>query len=96
MSVECKTLSCYTRVDVAKGDGRYVYDRINGLLLGSMHAPGLTGADSPDLARVTFYTLFEPDLRDERAYRRFMEVVFAHLVESFQAAYPAEDSRDRD
>lgn len=96
MNIECKTLSCYTSVDVAKEDGRYVYDRINGLLLGSMHTPGLTGTDSPDLARVTFYTLFEPDLRDDRAYRRFMDVVFAHLVTSFKAEYSAEQSQDRD
>ena len=90
MKIECRTLSCYTSIDVAAKDGRFVYDRINGLLLGSLHTPGLTDADSPDLSRITFYTLFEPDLRDERAYRRFMDVVFAHLVASFKAEDPAE------
>lgn len=94
MDVECRTLSCYTSIDVPKGDGKYVYDRINGLLLGSLHAPGLADADSPDMASVTFYTLFEPDLRDERAYRRFMEVVFAHLVASFKAEYSEERERE--
>jgi len=69
---ECKTLSCYTRIEVTMADGPRVYDAINGILLGDVQTPHLDETD-PDLSYVIITNLYRPDTRDEAYYKRFLD-----------------------
>lgn len=84
---ECKTLSCYTEVEVSKDDADAIYDRINGLVIGDMSSPGQRDGHTPDSALVTFYTVYSPQMRDDQAFNKFMQQVFAQLVANFKAEY---------
>lgn len=84
---ECKTLSCYTEVEVSKTDANAVYDRINGLAIGDMSSPGQTDGESQDTALITFYTVYAPEMRDDRAFNDFMQKVFAQVIGIHKAEY---------
>ena len=71
--VECKTLSCYTYIEVSKADGRDVYVDINGILLGDVQTPGLVNDGDRDMSRVTIYNLHRPATRDVAYYQRLLE-----------------------
>lgn len=71
VQVECKTLSCMTRIEVAKSDGAHVYDEINGILLGDVQEPGIDDTD-PNRTYVTFANLYRPEMRNDATYQRFV------------------------
>jgi len=71
---------------VRKNDGKYVYDRIGGLLLGNVLMPSLEGSDSSDNAKIKLYMLFEPGLREEASFQSSLNV-FSFLVHSFRDKY---------
>ena len=71
VDVECKTLSCRTRIELATSDGAKVYEDINGILLGDVQEPGIDDSD-PSRTYVTFGNLYRPAMRNEESYRRFV------------------------
>lgn len=70
---ECRTLSCYTFIEVDDSDVEHVYDEVNGILIGDSQSPGLVRAASGEPAGVTIYNLYRPDTRDDDYYRRFLD-----------------------
>jgi hypothetical protein len=74
VEIECKTLSCYTRIEVADEDVGSVYDRINGILLGDQQAPGIMRRSATEhSSAVTIYNLYRPETRDDAYYKRFLD-----------------------
>jgi hypothetical protein len=70
IKTECRTLSCYTRIEVLKGDGWRVYDALNGVMLGDVQEPGIDESD-PDHTYVTFGNLYRASTRDDAEYESF-------------------------
>ena len=68
--VECKTLSCETRIEAAKEHVTEVYDLVNGIMLGDVQAPGIQ-ADA-DGTFVVIVNLLRPEQRDDAYYARFL------------------------
>jgi hypothetical protein len=71
IETECKTLSCYTRIEVSKEDGWDVYNAINGVLLGDAQEPGIDESD-PERTYVTLGNLYRASTRDDSEYDRFV------------------------
>lgn len=71
VETECKTLSCYTRIEVSKEDGWDVYNAINGVLLGDAQEPGIDESD-PERTYVTLGNLYRASTRDDAEYDRFV------------------------
>ena len=66
---ECRTLSCYTIIEVASADLEQVYDEINGILIGDTQHPGVSHNAGPDhVTAVTFYNIYRPETRDDTYY----------------------------
>jgi hypothetical protein len=86
LDVECRTLSCYATVQVAKNDEKYVYDRIGGLVLGDVLMPSLGDSDSSGNAKIKLYMLFEPRLREEGNFQQSLDT-FSYLVHLFRDRY---------
>lgn len=82
---ECKTLSCYTEISVAKEDGGHVYDVMNGLILGDVETPGLADTADPAVSNLTFYTLYDPRMRDDALFNSYVEQGFVPLIQSIKA-----------
>lgn len=70
---ECRTLSCYTVIEVDESDVENVYDEVNGILIGDSQSPGFVRAASGKPAGVTIYNLYRPDTRDNDYYRKFLD-----------------------
>lgn len=73
VQTECKTLSCYTFIEVDDADVEQVYDQVNGILVGDSQAPGFVRAAKDRPSGVTLYNLYRPDTRDDGYYRRVLE-----------------------
>lgn len=71
VSTECRTLSCYTKLEVDKSDAHYVYDLVNGIMLGDVHVPGIDES-VPGFTYVTISTLNRPESRDDSYHERFL------------------------
>ncbi len=71
VETECKTLSCYTRIEVSKEDGWDVYNAINGVLFGDAQEPGIDESD-PELTYVTLGNLYRASARDDAEYDKFV------------------------
>lgn len=93
ISASCKTLTWMTEIVVANADADQVYRRINGLVLGSIHAPSLDPGDDPDTSKIVFYTAFEPAWREDHVFDDFVANDFPRLVKGFRAEYV--ELRDR-
>jgi hypothetical protein len=70
---ECRTLSCYTFIELDDSDVENVYDEVNGILIGDSQSPGFVRAASGKPAGVTIYNLYRPDTRDNDYYRKFLD-----------------------
>lgn len=70
MEIECKTLSCGTRIEIAKQRGQRLYDALNGVMFGDLQEPGINDSD-PDHTYVTLTNLYRPESRDENRYNDF-------------------------
>lgn len=83
VNVECRTLSCFTSIEVEKKDVTRVYDLMNGILLGDVQSPSFAhGADgSTHLGQVTFYNLYRPERRDESNHQEFLEKAMRPVLE---------------
>jgi hypothetical protein len=86
LDVECHTLSCFATVEVAKNDGRYVYDRIGGLVLGDVLTPSLEDPDTSGNAKTKLYMLFKPGLREEGNFQQALGT-FSYLVGLYRDRY---------
>ena len=74
MQIECRTLSCLTRLEVPSSEGRRVYQLFSGILLGDLQNPDLeTSKSNPDVSYVILVSLNRPDARDEAYYKRRLE-----------------------
>jgi hypothetical protein len=82
LTSECKTLSCVSRVKVAKQDGKSMYELINVIKLGAWQSPTLEVDDDPAYALVTFYTLYHAYMREESAYAAAMDEGFEVTIEA--------------
>jgi hypothetical protein len=71
VKTECKTLSCYTRIEVSKEHGWEVYNAINGVMLGDSQEPGIDESD-PQHTYVTFGNLYRASTRDDAEYDKFL------------------------
>lgn len=78
--VECRTLGCVTRIEVAPADVRRVYDQLNGVMLGDAQSPGEDASD-PEVGYVTMATLFRPVTRDPAYYAAFVAQAVRPAVE---------------
>jgi len=73
VEIVCKTLSCYTEIEVSEGDAELVYDEINGILLGDHQSPGIAPHGAVGhLNAVTIYNVYRPETRDDIYYKRFL------------------------
>lgn len=71
IETECKTLSCTTRIEIAKAGGQRLYDAINGVMFGDVQEPGIDNSD-PDHTYVTLTNLYRPESRDDKQYDDFI------------------------
>jgi hypothetical protein len=71
--VECRTLSCYTTIQVPHAELREVYEQVNGILLGDAQMPGVRADADAELGEVTFYNVYRPATRDDAYYKKFLE-----------------------
>lgn len=71
--VECRTLSCYTTIQVSRADLPEVYDQVNGILLGDTQMPGMSTDADPGLGEITIYDVYRPATRDNAYYEKFVE-----------------------
>ena len=78
--VDCRTLGCVTRIEVAPADVRRVYDQLNGVMLGDAQSPGEDASD-PAAGYVTMATLFRPVTRDPTYYAAFVAQAVRPAVE---------------
>jgi hypothetical protein len=81
VQTECKTLSCYTFIEVDDVDVEQVYDQVNGIMVGDSQAPGFARATKGRPAGVTLYNLYRPDTRDDGYYQRFLEEAMQPALE---------------
>ncbi len=72
--VECKTLTCFTYVEVAKSDGREMYDLLNGLPLGNSQQPDLVVDENSEHMGISFYYSYQPEMRSEHTYDQLREL----------------------
>lgn len=79
IKAECRTLSCDTRLELSRGDVEFVYDQINGIMLGDVQVPGIV--KDGDVGFVTFTNLYRPETRDETYYQRFLDEAFTPALE---------------
>ena len=70
VKTECKTLSCYTRIEVSKENGWRVYDSLNGVMMGDVQEPQIDESD-PEHTYVTLGNLYRASARDEAAFEEF-------------------------
>lgn len=74
LNIECRTLSCLTRLEVPSSEGRRIYQLLSGILLGDLQNPDLeTAKSNPDVSYVILVSLNRPDARDEAYYKRRLE-----------------------
>jgi hypothetical protein len=85
VKTECKTLSCYTRIEVSKEHGWEVYNAINGVMFGDTQEPGIDESD-PEHTYVTLANLYRSSTRDDAEYDKF-------LSEATQASLEAAKQR---
>lgn len=78
---ECKTLSCSTRIEVAKDDLAAVYDAVNGVMLGDSQEPGMDRSGQ-DVGYVTITNLYRGDARSDAYHARFMAEAFEPALEA--------------
>jgi hypothetical protein len=71
--VECRTLSCYTSIQVPQADVRDVYEQINGILLGDFQMPDMSKNAGVELGEVTIYNIYRSATRDDAYYKKFVE-----------------------
>lgn len=71
VETECKTLSCYTRIEVSREDGWSVYNAINGVMLGDLQEPGIDESD-PERTYVMVGNLYRASIRDDAEYEKFL------------------------
>lgn len=93
IETECKTLSCYTRIEVSKEDGEQVYDAINGVMLGDVQAPGIDESD-PERTYVTIVNLYRASTRDDAEYEKFLREATRPSLDA--AKQRIEDARRED
>lgn len=84
-TVECKTLSCFTVLEVDPRDTTAIYDLVNGIMLGDVHSPSFDEATG----QVTFVNLFRGDARGEDYDARFMTEAYAPALEFAKAQQKA-------
>jgi hypothetical protein len=84
---ECRTLSCYTFIEVDDPDVEHVYDRINGILIGDSQSPSLVRAAKGRPAGVTLYNLYRPAARDDAYYRKLLEEAMQPPLELAKKRY---------
>lgn len=70
VETECRTLSCYTRIEVPKEDVRKIYETLSGIMLGDVQEPGIDGSD-PEHTYVTLSNLYRASTRDDSEYEQF-------------------------
>jgi hypothetical protein len=71
--VECRTLSCYTTIQVPQADVREVYEQINGILLGDFQMPDMSKNAGVELGEVTIYNIYRSATRNDTYYKKFVE-----------------------
>ena len=86
LDVECRTLSCFATIYVVRDDGKYVYDRIGGLVLGDVLMPSWDDSNASDKAMIKLYMLFKPDLREEENFQQAVDS-FSTLVRMVRDEY---------
>lgn len=90
VETECKTLSCYTRIEVSKEHGWDVYNAINGVMLGDAQEPGIDESD-PERTYVTLGNLYRASTRDDAEYEKFVSEATRPSLDA--AKQRLEDSR---
>ena len=85
--IECKTLSCYTTIEVAKSDENRAYEELSGIMLGDVQTPSLVADADPDLSDVVIYNLYRPATRDDAYYQRFLEEAVRPPLEFMKRKY---------
>jgi hypothetical protein len=95
LNVECRTLSCYARVQVNNSDLKYVYQRIGGLVLGDVLMPSMEGADSSKNAEIKLYMLFGPSLRADEDFQSALNA-FSLLVHKYRDKYARNAATDKE
>jgi hypothetical protein len=91
---ECKTLSCYTYIEVDDSDVEQVYDEINGIVLGDGHSPGLMHASADKPARVTIYNLYRPESRDDARYQKLLNEGMRPALDLAKQRYLKDPDKD--
>lgn len=86
ITIECRTLSCRTQIEVSKADGPQLYDQLNGILLGDVQSPSLDTSD-PAVSRVVLVDLFRRETTDEAYYRRFVEEAMRPALDYIKQRY---------
>jgi hypothetical protein len=92
--IECKTLSCYTAIEVTKSDRWQVYEELSGIMLGDVQVPSLVPDQNPDLSDVVIYNLYRPATRDEAYYKRFLDEAMRPPLEFMKRKY-LKDQKDQ-
>jgi hypothetical protein len=92
----CRTLSCLTTIEVAKADGRQVYDEINGILLGDGQNPELVDSPDPALSEIKIYNIYRAQTRDEGYYKQFLDEAMRPALESSKQRYLNEKPNAQD
>lgn len=69
---ECKTLSCYTSIQIPRADGRQLYKELSGVLLGDSQNPTLVDDADSALSDIVIYTIYHPNTRDDDHYKYFL------------------------
>jgi hypothetical protein len=72
VETECKTLSCSTRIEVAREHGWEVYNALNGVMLGDVQEPSIDESD-PHKTYVTFSNLYRAGTRDDAYHDEFVK-----------------------
>jgi hypothetical protein len=91
---ECKTLSCYTYIEVDDSDVEQVYDEINGIGLSDRYTPGLIHASQGKLASVTIYNLYHPESRDDARYHSFLNERMRPTLDLAKQRYVKDPDKD--
>ncbi|HEX2691778.1 MAG TPA: hypothetical protein VHN14_34445 [Kofleriaceae bacterium] len=96
--IECKTLSCYTSLEIIKsdaGDEWQIYEELSGIMLGDVQTPSLVAGAVPGRSDVIVYNLYRPASRDDAYYRRFLEEAMRPPLEFMKRKY-LKDHKDQD
>ena len=72
VETECKTLSCYTRVEVPREHGWEVYNALNGVVLGDAQEPSIDESD-PARTYVTIGNLYRASTREDAYHDEFVK-----------------------